>query len=53
MKREPERKVPVVRMTELAEIGWLSFAEKMQSYKLKFVHFSVTEVHFTDTFLRN
>lgn len=29
MKREPDKKVPVVRTTELAEIGWFPFAKKM------------------------
>lgn len=33
MKREPDRKVPVVRTTELAEIWWLPFAEKMSEVK--------------------
>ena len=31
MKREPDRNVPVVRTTELAEMGWLPFAEKMST----------------------
>lgn len=35
-KREPDRKVPVVRTTELAEIGLLPFAEEISelSYDL-------------------